>query len=395
MATITKAVVCSFDNLRNLKESVAVLREEPIDQIVIVNNGSKDGTYEWLEEQGDILAVHKDNDGAGPGRNAGLNAAGEFDYVLMLDGGIRALHGGTQRMLDYLHRRQDADVIGIQIADFETDYQKAWYRWPSPILDSDTFLHTRLSHTAYCICRARAWDGLRFSEEGPFGQPGWGADDDEMACQWQDSGISIHVVVGIHPYRRASGSFHRLYQETGIWPNQYGSVYEQRVVWLQQNYPQYEQGMQWGEPYITVVIKANGIDSTAMIVKQAHDQLRQRRFEKPWEWWSNPYSIVVWGSDQTWLDWAEARRLRQHHGTTTVADGEIVRRNRGNEATWTGDFRIWQEHDWEASIRPKSHYYGLVTNKHELEELLDCYNELHPPQSVKNPPSCTREKIYG
>jgi len=34
------AIVTALDNLSNLKETVAVLRSEPLSEIVIVNNGS-------------------------------------------------------------------------------------------------------------------------------------------------------------------------------------------------------------------------------------------------------------------------------------------------------------------------------------------------------------------
>ena len=116
---MTKAIITVLDNLSNLKESLAVLKQEPLDEIIVVNNGSRDGTREWLASlsghtknakraqysikgQPNIIVLNRQNLGAGPGRNAGLDAAGVFDYVLMLDGGIRPLRLGTQRMIDYL-----------------------------------------------------------------------------------------------------------------------------------------------------------------------------------------------------------------------------------------------------------------------------------------------------
>lgn len=376
------AVITSLDNLANLRDSVAILRHDPlISQIIVVNNGSIDGTQEWLAGQPDLIAINRANNGAGPGRNAGLDAAGQFDYVLLLDGGIRPLKGGTGHMLDYLERRPDADVIGVEIPDFETDPTKAWLRWPNPIGDRDTYVNTRLSHTAYCLARWRAWDGIRFSEAGPFGEPGWGADDDELACQWQEHKIAVHVIVGIHPYRRGSGSFRRLWQETGIWPNQYGSVYERRVVWLQQNWPQYQQGIQWGEPWLTVVIKIGETESTIKLIKSAHDALRLRCFEPPWQDYPNPYSVIAWGPPGlAFWDWAESRALRQHHGNITIIDGEIIRRNPSNEALWTGDFRLWHGADWPGAIRPGAYYYGLVKSQEDLTGLLERYNKIHPPK---------------
>ena len=140
------AIVTTLDNLPNQQETVAVLRSEPLSEIVIVNNGSRDGTREWLDAQDGLTVVHRENNGAGPGRNAGLDVAQPADYYIFLDGGIRPLRGGTERMLDYLERHKDVDVIGVHIDDFETDKEKAWRRWHLPITDDRTYQNTRLSH---------------------------------------------------------------------------------------------------------------------------------------------------------------------------------------------------------------------------------------------------------
>ena len=398
------AVVTTLDNLPNLKETVTVLRTEPLSEIIIVNNGSRDGTKEWLAEQEGLTIINRENKGAGPGRNAGIDAAKPFDYALMLDGGIRPLRGRTARLLDYLDRHGECDVIGVHIFDFETDKEHAWRRWNNPITDDRTYKNTRLSHTAYALTRARAWDGIRWFEGGPFGEPGWGADDDKMAYDWNRAGISIHVVrcacnegkpcTGVHPYRRASGSFTRLFQDTGIWPNQYGSVYEKRVVWLNQNECDQQTLDQWGEPWLTIVIRASGIYS-AKVIKRAHERLRRRRFGEGWGHKWNPFSIMTWcpKDDPVFWEWAEPRRLRQHHGDTVIlSNGRIIKRDRHNEDTWTGDFRVSTSTNWKDDIRPGAFYYALVETVEELEALMDYYDEIHPPQPSRlNTPNERRE----
>lgn len=390
------AVITTLDNLPLLKEQIHVLRgDEFVSKIIVVSNGSQDGTNEWLEKQPDLTAILRENLGAGPGRNAGINAAGPVDYYLMLDGGIRPLIDGTQRLLEFLERRTDVDVLGVEIPHFETNREKAWRRWVKPITDTDTYQNLRLSQTAYCLARAKAFDGLRFCEEGPFGQPGWGADDDEMAYQWREAGIIVHAVTNVHPYRRGSGSFRRIFHETGIWPNQYASVYEQRLVWLQQRYPQYQPGVVWGEPWLTVVIKATDVGATAKIVKHAHDRLRQRRFDPPYDRAWNPYSVVVWhNGDKDILAWSECQGLRQHHGDTAIADGAIVKRSNDNEATWTGDFRMWSSDDWRAAVR--CNYYGQVKTVTDVDALLNVYDKVYPhrPDNI-SPDVESTELDYG
>lgn len=343
---VIKCVITTLDNLDILKQQLNILDNDSlIDKIIVVNNGSRDNTKAFLESQKSLLLnklviINRENNGAGPGRNSGLDAAGKFDYVLMLDGGIRPLRDGTRRMFDYLESTPEADVIGVEIPHFETNPDKAWHRWPEPI--TKTYQNTRLSHTAYCLARYKAFDGLRFSEEGPFGEPGWGADDDEMAYQWNEAGIVVHVVTNVHPFRHGSGSFRRLFQETGIWPNQYGSVYEKRVVWLQQNWAKYQPATQWGEPEPerVITIEANGLEPTIKKIKSTHDKMRQDRFDEPWEDVWKPYHIIVKCNEnnEEFLKWAELRRLRQHHGNRYIDNGQIIRRSSDNEELWTGDF---------------------------------------------------------
>lgn len=382
---LLKVVITTMDNLRILEQQAEILRGDPlVNAIVVVNNGSLDGTREWLALQRDLIVVNRENRGAGPGRNSGLDAAGEFDYVLMLDGGVRPLRGGVEKMLAFLEKRANIDVLGVDHRQTVTTEEEAWCEWTAEIQDEDTYRNCRLSQTHYCLARHRAFAGLRFSEEGPFGEPGWGVDDDEMAYRWFEAGIIVHAVTTVHPFRRASGSFQRLFRETGIWPNQYGSVYEQRLVFCQQNWPQFAPGIQWGEPWLTIVIRLpGGLESSIRLIKRSHDRMRQRSFPGRWSAFPNPYSVVAFGPlGHPFLDWAEWRRLRQHHGDVILVKGAKVVRSAENEALWTGDFRVWTGSDYLEALRPNSHYFCLVRNPGELEQCAARFDEIHPSREA-------------
>lgn len=387
----TKAIITSMDNCPLLRVSVPILLEDPdICEVVVVNQGSKDDTMDYLSTV-PVTIVDKENNGAGPGRNRGIEAAWPFDYALFLDGGMRPLLPGVRIMLDYLERHKgEVDVLGLAWHDLETDVERAWRRWPYPeITDEMTYPYRMLSLTNYCLTNRRAWDnGLRFQESGPWGEPGWGADDDEMAYQWREAGINVHAVNGVKAYRRGSGSFRRLFQETGIWPNQYGSTYEKRVVWLMQEWPNMGPIFQWGEPWLTVVIRNTGdIEMNALLIKAAHENMKQWHLDGKWTHIPQPYSIVLWfpEPDDTVEAWAEPRHLRQHHGNVTIVDGEIIRRGPETEATWAGDFRIWHGNDPAGAVRENAHYWSVVKDMADLERLLE-YWQRFPKETANNPP---------
>lgn len=404
---VVKAVITTLDNCDLLQRQIAVLDVEPIDEIVVVNNGSEDGTQDWLSDQQDLVVVNRDNCGAGPGRNSGLDAAGKFDYVLMLDGGILPAFGTIDKMLTWLQPRPGIIGIGVEVDDLRTDYSAAWNRWTEHI--SRTYVNNCLSHTAYGLFSWKAWDGLRFTEDGPFGMQGWGADDNEMRYQWLDAGLDIHVVTcgcrlpyfkgkciggSVHAYRRAGGSWSRIKRETGIEPWGEGSVYEQRCVWLQHNWPQYSLGEQRDEPWFTMVIKAADTwEETAQMIKVAHSMLYRRKLAEPGRGkLPNPYSIILWINDasEDVVNSADHWHLRRHYSRTTTIDGRVVHLNEQNSSAWTGDFRLSYSDDWHDDLRQRCYLYGYAETIDGVREMISAYNTVLPNRPKMGGPAKRR-----
>ena len=332
------AIITTIDNLPMLQRQIPILLEECA-RIIVVNNGSLDGTADWLEtlaNQPRIMWLNRENKGAGPGRNAGLDM---WDYstlyTLMLDGGILPLRGGVAAMKDYLIRHPEVAVISPEVATcFVKDESQAAYIMPDTIPDNVCFPQSCLSSTAYALVRAEAWRAARFSEEGPFAEPGWGCDDNELAYHWYSLGIVHHdwaEVFGVKLLRRTSGSFDRLFKETGIWPNQFGSVYEKRNVLMAQNWRFYYDPNfhTYGNIEKSFVITGMEYPGIARAIKRLHDEHANVSHE-----------IIVNDdslSPET-LDWLEAVALRQTFGDTTIdKDGNIIKRCAENETEWTGD----------------------------------------------------------
>ena len=70
------AVVVTFNRLDLLKRNISCLRQNrPITCIVVVNNGSTDGTAPWLDQQTDLRVIHQQNVGGSGGFYTGISYA--------------------------------------------------------------------------------------------------------------------------------------------------------------------------------------------------------------------------------------------------------------------------------------------------------------------------------
>lgn len=71
------AVVVTYNRLELLKRVVEALHTQTIhiDKIIIVNNGSTDGTKEWLDTQNALHIIHQENVGGAGGFHKGISEA--------------------------------------------------------------------------------------------------------------------------------------------------------------------------------------------------------------------------------------------------------------------------------------------------------------------------------
>ena len=71
------AVVVTYNRRELLKRNIHSLRQQdsPLSAIVVVNNGSTDGTAEWLAEQHDLKVISQENVGGSGGFYTGIREA--------------------------------------------------------------------------------------------------------------------------------------------------------------------------------------------------------------------------------------------------------------------------------------------------------------------------------
>ena len=98
------AVVVTFNRLELLKQGIECLRkQQKLTGIIVVNNGSTDGTREWLDAQPGLLVVHQDNVGGSGGFYTGIERAYSegADWIWCMDDDVFPRPDCLDRLLPY------------------------------------------------------------------------------------------------------------------------------------------------------------------------------------------------------------------------------------------------------------------------------------------------------
>ena len=101
------AVVVTYNRRELLKKNISCLRQNtPVSRIVVVNNGSTDGTAEWLDEQTDLTVIHQENVGGSGGFYTGIDYAYKegADWIWCMDDDVFPRKDCMEHMLPYAQR---------------------------------------------------------------------------------------------------------------------------------------------------------------------------------------------------------------------------------------------------------------------------------------------------
>jgi glycosyltransferase involved in cell wall biosynthesis len=149
-------IIPSFNRLWCLPKAVESCRHTNCKtQIIVIDDGSTDGTWEWLQQQNDVLALRQSNWGKDWAVNYGFaRATGEF--VRFLDSDDWLLEGAMDSQL-LLARHNQADVV---VAGHECYDEKEQLFHTSPWEECDDFIAQQLGecdsshYSAYLFRRA-------------------------------------------------------------------------------------------------------------------------------------------------------------------------------------------------------------------------------------------------
>ena len=115
-------VVVTYNRLALLKEAIDSLRNQIYTnrEIVVVNNGSTDGTQEWLNAQKDIIVITQQNQGGAGGFFTGMKYVAEhdYDYCWVMDDDVVCHSDALQELVNAYTKKPNigfvcSKVIGI------------------------------------------------------------------------------------------------------------------------------------------------------------------------------------------------------------------------------------------------------------------------------------------
>ena len=206
---ITLGYLC-WNTCRASEEGMAALIQEADKltamgctvHLIAVDNGSTDGTAEALgkvsEGRATVLPL-LDNIGISKARNIIVDDALRMgsDYLLLLDGDIEVVPYSTFHMARYLECHRDVGCIGAYSGLCSPERDRC-AQWLSEIPESKMRQDIKCAWTQYGLFRCQMFrDGIRFDEGGPFGEPGWGFEDDDLFWQMKERGYGNRYFGGM------------------------------------------------------------------------------------------------------------------------------------------------------------------------------------------------------
>ena len=109
------AVVVTYNRLSLLQRVVESLKNQSykLDKILVVNNGSTDGTKEWLDEQSALTVIHQENVGGSGGFYRGIQEASkeDCDWVWCMDDDVFPREECLKTLLAVAEKQENVGIV--------------------------------------------------------------------------------------------------------------------------------------------------------------------------------------------------------------------------------------------------------------------------------------------
>lgn len=108
-------VVVTYNRLELLKDVIASIRQQSFTDfdIVVVNNGSTDGTADWLNGQDDVITITQENLGGAGGFNTGMRYVAEhgYGYCWVMDDDVVCSPTALEELMKAVVVREDIGFV--------------------------------------------------------------------------------------------------------------------------------------------------------------------------------------------------------------------------------------------------------------------------------------------
>lgn len=198
---MTTAIVLNWNELHVVKHTIERLAKEPDVEIIVVDNGSQDGSQDYLHylakrsvgEVGDVrAAILTSNCGSSVGRNVGISMAKGED-IFLIDGDILYVPGTIEVYKRILHDQPTYGCVGyndhhrVQMTGMNGTYNA---EEADQVMRTDMTLSEwfPMAWTQYGLFRGDMLRKLQFHAKGCFGEWGHGYEDDWLFHDMQEAG---------------------------------------------------------------------------------------------------------------------------------------------------------------------------------------------------------------
>jgi glycosyltransferase involved in cell wall biosynthesis len=148
MNPFVSVIIPTFNRLHLLKETVDSVRSQTYRdlEIVVVDDGSTDGTGEWLEGQQDLRTVKQANSGIAASRNRGASEA-RGSWLAFLDHDDLWAPDKLRVQMEFIGDNQDVGLIAARHVRLGTRYRSpkkpSWIKGDLLVkVFSESFIHT-------------------------------------------------------------------------------------------------------------------------------------------------------------------------------------------------------------------------------------------------------------
>jgi len=191
--------------------------------INICDNGSTDGTVDFLKNNcphSPNLILMEDNKGISISKNKMIEKCikQKSEYMFMFDNDVSVINGSLPVMINFMENNKNVGCFGQHIDFYVTDefsplILKCFPNYNS--LDISYNIKSGCgairSWTHYSVYRTNMFlNGIKFDENGPFGKPGYGFDDDDLGMQISQKGYEIACFKNIYCYHNRCSSVEEL-----------------------------------------------------------------------------------------------------------------------------------------------------------------------------------------